>query len=175
MYYFICTWHDTAIKNSMKSCLHLFLKYWVKMLLISLEYIEELSLPSEDYWSCSFKISRIAMCCYYTFMWVLLGKLEREFSYSEPAECCREPDVCQLLGRADQSKPTFAGFKVSTLSLNTLTIAIKSCYHNYFALHLSMKSFQSLSFSLISCEIRLSNLSLSHLSSRDVSIFGLSL
>lgn len=58
----------------------------------------------------------------------LLRKLEREFSYSKPAESRWEPDVCQFPGRADQSKPTFAGFKVSTLSLNTLTNAVQSNY-----------------------------------------------
>lgn len=92
--------------------------------------------------------------------WHLLGKWERE-SYSEPAVSCWEPDVCQFLRRADQSKPPVARFKVSTLSLNALTLAFKSCYRNYFAPHLSMKCFHSLSLSPTECEIRLSNLSLS--------------
>lgn len=94
-------------------------------------------------------------------LWDLLGKLEL-YSYSEPAESCREPDVCQILCRADQRKPRFARFKVSTLSLNAPPAAIKSRYRNYFALHLSMKCFQSLFFSTVSCEIRLSNLSLTY-------------
>lgn len=48
-------------QNSVKSCLHLFLKYWMETLPLSLEQREDLSLPSEDCWSCHFKISRIAI------------------------------------------------------------------------------------------------------------------
>lgn len=118
---FLCTWRDTAIKNSVKSCLHLFLKYWMEMLPLSLEYREGLSLPSEDYWSCLFKISRIAICYYYTLK--LSGHLARqEQSLSIVGFAWKRREGLRLsraswvslegrcLSRAERSKPTFAGF-----------------------------------------------------------------
>lgn len=89
----------------------------------------------------------------------LLRKEAMESSYSEPAECQWESDACQFPCGADQSKPTFVGFKVSPWSLTTLTVVIRAWY-NYLALHLSIKYCQSLSSSPISQEMRLSNLSL---------------